>query len=164
MTPSNKLLPQRTGGEEGVGHVTHIRINNFLHVAFESEEGVRYQLLAGSNTQKFRQQPLLSDIPLHDRHGALYPQNGLISFRNGSEMFLNFFSVLTIPLLGKSCCSTQWKFSMWVLEVLDTEHVNIPNWVGVSIDMWWLRGSSLKLFSTQQNCCDLHVGGRKWSL
>lgn len=42
VAPTNKLLPQGAGGEEGGGHGTHILISNFLCVAFKTEEGVRY--------------------------------------------------------------------------------------------------------------------------
>lgn len=42
VAPTNKLLPQGAGGEEGGEHVTHILISNFLCVAFKTEEGVRY--------------------------------------------------------------------------------------------------------------------------
>lgn len=86
-----------------------------------------------------------------------------------SEMVLflypNIFSILKSPLTGKShaalyignlACGFK---NFWLL--------NMPthqSWAGVSVDMWWLRGSFLKLFSTQQNCFNFHVGGRKWSL
>lgn len=79
--------------------------------------------------------------------------------------YLNVFSVLTISLLGKSHAAPYTGNS-----ACGFQNFWIPNtsthqiWASVSIDMWWLRGSFLNLFSTQQNCFSFHDGGRKWSL
>lgn len=108
---------------------------------------------------------LLSGTPLCDQDGALCPQNGFNLSEVVLFLYLNIFSVLKISLLGKRHTSLYIGNSIYGLKNFWGPNSLIhQKWDGVSIDIWWRRGSFLKLFRTQQNGFTCYVGGRKWSL
>lgn len=165
VAPTNKLLPRGTGGDEGGGTaptsllaifcVWHLKPKKELDTSSWLSPILRNSCKSYcSRIRHCMTSMVLSTLRMD------WTFSEMVLF-----LHLNIFSILQILLVGESHAALYIRNSACGFK--NSWLWNTPthqSWVGVSLDMWWLRGSFPECFITQQNCFNFHSGGRKWSL